>query len=143
MLGYCGPNGHKECPDHYVLSVGDEDDAYDQLVANMNNSKIANYARVIMINPLHEKLPRIVLHIQATCNCLSSDGTLQQWHRFDGMCKDGMCFIRHLTIFKGHVISLFQQMMDFCLVLHFQKMKEKGRWLTTCRTKTTYIIIKS
>ena len=73
VLDYCGSNGRKECLEHYVFTICDDEDAYNWLLENMGSSKVENYARVIMINPLYEKLPRTVLRLQATCNCFSSD----------------------------------------------------------------------
>ena len=51
----------------------------------MSESKLASNARVIMIDPVHQQLPRIVLHIQATCNCFDHNHVLHQWLFFDAL----------------------------------------------------------
>ena len=54
----------------------------------MENSKIATHTRVIMINPLEERLPRIVFHLQATCNCFTHNTVLHQWLSYDSLCSE-------------------------------------------------------
>ena len=53
----------------------------------MNNSKLAKMARAIMVNPMHTSLPRIVLHLQATCNTFTHE-TVRQWNMYDLLCKE-------------------------------------------------------
>ena len=88
VWGYCGPLDHRECEENFVIFVGNEEDAYERLVEAMNTSKLANYARVIMINPLHERLPRIVLHLQANCNCFTHNTVIHQWLKYDAICNE-------------------------------------------------------
>ena len=61
---FCGLHENHECKDIYLIPVSNYDGAYERLVQNIENSKIAAHARLIMINPLHERVPRIVLHLQ-------------------------------------------------------------------------------
>ena len=88
VWGYCRPLDHRECEEDFVIFVGNEEDAYERLVEAMNTSKLANYARVIMINPIHERLPRIVLHLQANCNCFTHNTVIHQWLKYDAICKE-------------------------------------------------------
>ena len=48
----------------FPQQVGDDVDAYDRLVAKMNNSQVASYAKVIMINPMNKDYPQIAIQIQ-------------------------------------------------------------------------------
>ena len=55
IWGFCGRKGIDHiCEDHFVVKVGDDDNAFE-------NNQVATHARVIMVNPLHAQLPRIVV----------------------------------------------------------------------------------
>ena len=64
-----------------------EQDAYDRLSPAMFESKLAPYARVIMVNHLHTDLPKMVLHLQPTCNCFDHNFMLHQWLLFDRLTE--------------------------------------------------------
>ena len=85
---YCGLKEAHLCEDFYAINVSDDQWAYEQLVEDMNNSKLATMARTIMVNPLHTSLPRIVLHLQATCNTFTHETVLLQWNMYDLLCKE-------------------------------------------------------
>ena len=53
----------------------------------MSESKLAPYARVIMVNPLHKDLPQMVLHLQPTCKCFDNNFVLHQWLLFDRLTE--------------------------------------------------------
>ena len=57
--------------------VGYDEGAYAKLVEGMGKSQPATNAMVIMINPLHVSLPRVVLHLQATCNRFTHETVLR------------------------------------------------------------------
>ena len=76
VWGHCGLKEAHLCEDFYAINVSDDQGAYEQLVKDMNNSKLATMARAIMVNPLHISLPRIVLHLQATCNTFTHETVL-------------------------------------------------------------------
>ena len=78
VWGYCELKEAHLCEDFYAINVSDDQGAYEQLVEDMNNSKLATMARAIMVNPLHTSLPRIVLHLQATCNTFAHETVLRQ-----------------------------------------------------------------
>ena len=84
IWGYCGKKrpDHK-CGENYLIPVANDQGAYDRLVLAMSESKLAPYARVIMVDPLHKDLPEMVLHLQPTCNCFDHNFVLHQWLLFD------------------------------------------------------------
>lgn len=43
-------------------------DAFDRVVIAFNNNVIVHYARVLLINLMHVKFPRLVVLIELTCN---------------------------------------------------------------------------
>ena len=88
VWGYCGLREAHFCEDFYAINVSDDQGAYEQLVEDMNNSKLATMARAIIVNPLHTSLPRIVLHLQGTCNAFTHETVLRQWNMYDLLCKE-------------------------------------------------------
>ena len=87
VWGYCGLKENHECGKFYTTSVGDDPQAYERLLKRMEESKLAENARVIMINPLHHRLPRIVMHLQATCMCFDHNMVLHQWLVYAELAK--------------------------------------------------------
>ena len=68
VWGFCEKKGPRHiCEESFVVKVGDDDGAYQCLFEAFQNCQVATHARVIMINPLHLKLPRVVLLLQANC----------------------------------------------------------------------------
>ena len=69
LLGFCGVSGadHK-CLDLFTVVIGDGEQGYNTIVNAFNEYKIASFARAIILNPLHPKLPRIPILIMPTCN---------------------------------------------------------------------------
>lgn len=51
-----------------------------------DNKKIG-FARVILVNPLHNALPRLVLVVASTCNCFDSSWVHKQWDDIDDIWK--------------------------------------------------------
>ena len=70
VWGFCGRKGPDYiCEESFIVSVGDDDGTYQQLLNAFQNCQVATHARVIMINPLLRKLPKVLL-LQANCNRL-------------------------------------------------------------------------
>ena len=69
VWGWCGREGENHfCDAAFVHIVGDGDDAYARLVDAYRQNRVAGFARVIMINPIHHGLPPLVILLQAVCN---------------------------------------------------------------------------
>ena len=66
ILGSCGYRevGHK-CNDHFHPIIGD---SWDRLVEIMRKAIPSSYLRTIMVNPLCDWLPAMVVFTNATCN---------------------------------------------------------------------------
>jgi hypothetical protein len=43
------------------------------IVDSFRSDKMGTFARVIVVNPLHVKLPRLVLSLSCTYNCFDSE----------------------------------------------------------------------
>lgn len=88
ILGFCGVKGADHvCEDVFTVRVGDDNDAYDHLRQAFINFQVATHARVIMVNPLHSALPKIVLLLQANCNRFTHNEVLHQWLVLESLCK--------------------------------------------------------
>jgi hypothetical protein len=48
--------------------VGNGEEGYEKILDVFKNNKMGSFARVIVVNPLHDKLPRLVLVVCCTCN---------------------------------------------------------------------------
>ena len=68
LLGFCGVTG----ADHKCLD-------YFTVVNAFNEYKIGPFARAIILNPLHPKLPRIPVLIMLTCNRFDHEFVFRQW----------------------------------------------------------------
>lgn len=52
------------------MRVSEGDVSYEIITYSFKNNVIGHYAHVIIANPLHENLPRLVVVIHPTCNRL-------------------------------------------------------------------------
>jgi hypothetical protein len=64
-----------------VVGVGDK--GYNMIVDSFRSDKMGTFARVIVVNPLHVKLPRLVLSLSCTYNCFDSEWVKEQWKRIE------------------------------------------------------------
>ena len=85
LAGFCGPKGDYICTTSFKLEVGFGEDGYNKIVETFRSSQIGGFARVIVVNPLHEKLPRLVLSVCCTCNCFDSKWVKHQWDVIDSL----------------------------------------------------------
>jgi len=69
----------------HVIRIGEV--GYNNVLEAFKNNKIASFARVVIVNPLHEKLPRLVLVVCCTCNCFNVNWVRQQWDVIDVLWK--------------------------------------------------------
>ena len=79
LLGFCGVTGadHK-CLDYFTVVVGNGEQGYNTIVNAFNEYKIGPFARAIILNPLHPKLPRIPVLIMPTCNRFDHEFVFRQ-----------------------------------------------------------------
>ena len=85
MLGFCGPKEKHTCITNYKPKVEDGVGGYNEMMESFKLDKVEGFARVIVVNPLHDKLPRLVLVACCTCGCFNSDWVRGQWKRIDDL----------------------------------------------------------
>jgi len=74
LVGFCEPKENHTCITYYKPIVGVGEVGYTKMVESFRTDKIGGFARVIVVNPLHPKLPRLVLAACCTCGCFDSGG---------------------------------------------------------------------
>ena len=80
LLGFCGTNGDNHvCSDRFCVEVGEGEPGYERVINAFNENKIGNYARAILINPIHSCLPKLPVLLMPTCNCFDSKFVSDQW----------------------------------------------------------------
>lgn len=79
LIGFCGILENHACEPSFTVKVGSGDTGYKKIVDAFEKNVIAHYARVFIVNPLHARLPKLVLAIQLTCNKFDSKAVRAQW----------------------------------------------------------------
>ena len=83
LAGFCGPSENHICISGFRPIVGSGEEGYQQLLDSFSNNRAGSFARIIVVNPLHKKLPRLVLVACCTCNCFNSAWVKHQWETID------------------------------------------------------------
>ena len=87
LAGFCGPKENHVCISSYKPVVGTGEEGYNRILECFRGDKVGGFARIIMVSPLHSKLPRLVLCVSCTCNCFDSEWVREQWSRIERLWK--------------------------------------------------------
>ncbi|KAL3678263.1 hypothetical protein R1sor_021219 [Riccia sorocarpa] len=79
LIGFCGEKDPHTCSLGTELQVGSGEQGYNRIVESFQRNVIGAYARVIIVNPLHEKLPRLVICATVTCNSFTAAWVRDHW----------------------------------------------------------------
>lgn len=89
---FCNPKEGHVCVSHLKPIVGIGEKGYNQFLDSFRTNKIGGFARAIVINPLHLKLPRLVFVVCSTCNCFDAAWVRKQCSVIDSFwaleCKE-------------------------------------------------------
>ena len=88
LAGFCGVKENHVCMSGFKPSVGSGDDGYNSIVDSFRNDRVGGFARVVMVNPLHQSLPRLVLVVNCTCNCFDAAWVRRQWGVIEKIWED-------------------------------------------------------
>ena len=83
LAGFCGHKTDHVCITTFKPEVGSGEDGYNNIVDSFWSNQVGSFARVIVVNPLHEKLPRLTLVVSCTCNCFDASWVRRQWEAID------------------------------------------------------------
>jgi len=72
LVGFCGPFENHVCVFRFMPTIGRGEERYRRLLESFLKSKEGSSAHVVVVNPLQNKLPRLVLVVCCTCNCFNS-----------------------------------------------------------------------
>ncbi|KAL3689919.1 hypothetical protein R1sor_016228 [Riccia sorocarpa] len=79
LIGFCGQKESHTCRLGLEVKVGSGEEGYSCIVDSFESNVIGSYARVVIVNPLHEKLPRLVISTSVTCNSFDATWVQGQW----------------------------------------------------------------
>ena len=88
LAGFCGPSENHVCVPGFRPLVGSGEEGYRQLLESFGKNRKGTFAQVVVVNPLHERLPRLVLVVCCTCNCFNSDWVRGQWDTIDRLWEE-------------------------------------------------------
>ena len=83
LAGFCGVTDKYVYVTDFKLVVGVEEPGYQKILDSFQSNKVGGFAKVIMVNPLHQSLPRLVLVVCCTCYCFNSSWMRKQWAVID------------------------------------------------------------
>jgi hypothetical protein len=83
LARFCRSKVDHVCNTKFKSVVGVGEEGYNTIVDCFRNNKLERYAQVVIVNPLRDKLPRLVLVVCATYNCFDSKWVRGQWHVID------------------------------------------------------------
>ena len=87
-LRFCEVSGADcKCLNYFTVVVGNGKQGYDTIVNAFNKYKIGPFARTIILNPLHPKLPQIPVVIMPTCSRFDHEFVFRQWQTFERLYK--------------------------------------------------------
>ena len=72
LLGFCGLKVDHACDTAFKCVIGSNSRNYGMIMQAFSTHRKTSIVRVIILNPLHDKLPRLVLVVTCTCNCFNA-----------------------------------------------------------------------
>ena len=103
LLGFCGPKTDNPkdhiCLENFHIHVGNGPNTFNTIVNAFESNKIGNYARVILINPLSKRIPKLVALLMPTCNRFDHHAVYRQWQNIQ------RCYSEHLEAILGPLVG--------------------------------------
>lgn len=69
LTNFCGAKVDHFCVINFNLVVGIGKVEYNKILKAFTNYTIASFARVMIVNHVHDKLSKLILVVCCTCNC--------------------------------------------------------------------------
>ncbi|KAL3696832.1 hypothetical protein R1sor_010908 [Riccia sorocarpa] len=79
LIGFCGQKDAHTCHLGLEVAVGSGEDVYSHIVDSFGTNVMGSYARVVTVNPLHEKLPKLIVFASITCSSFVASWVLEHW----------------------------------------------------------------
>jgi len=77
LVGFCGTREEHQCQSHFLLTVGDRVVGCEIIIDSFKNNVMGHYSHVIILKPLHERLPHLVMVIHPTRNRFNANFVYQ------------------------------------------------------------------
>ncbi|KAL2609554.1 hypothetical protein R1flu_028127 [Riccia fluitans] len=94
LIGFCGDKDNHVCKMGLEVEVGSGESSYSKIVESFEQKIQGSYARVVIVNPLHEKLPRLIVYASVTCNSFIASWVQDHWkglkQRWDKCCRQAV-----------------------------------------------------
>jgi hypothetical protein len=97
VYGVCGEHPYEvgrktkhTCNHDYVVELGDDEGTYDKLVKAVTEDGHGNYLRIVLIQPMHPKMPCFIVMAQNVCLRFGAKEVNLQWKLLQG------CFDRRI-----------------------------------------------
>ncbi|KAL2610849.1 hypothetical protein R1flu_022541 [Riccia fluitans] len=94
LIGFCGDKDNHVCNMDLEVEVGFGESGYSKIVESFEQKIQGSYARVVIVNPLHEKLPRFIVYASVTCNSFTVSWVRDHWkglkQRWDKCCREAV-----------------------------------------------------
>ncbi|KAL2644061.1 hypothetical protein R1flu_011648 [Riccia fluitans] len=91
LIGFCGDKDNHVCKMGLEVEVGSGESCYSKIVESFEQKIQGSYARVVIVNPLHEKLPSLIVYASVTCNLFTASWVRDHWkglkQRWDKCCR--------------------------------------------------------
>lgn len=119
LVGFCGNKEEHQCQSHFLVIVGKGVARFDIITDSFKNNIIGHYARVIIVDPLHENIPPLVVVSHPTYNRFNAKKIHQQWERIKILWK------RHVENNLGAIVGHSSNgdsrrrqliLMDYCSI---------------------------
>ena len=82
LVGFYGLAGDNHvCKENCAIVIEDGEEGYNTIIQAFKSYIIGSYGRLIMINPLHPSLPKILILIMPTCNTFDNNMVSNQMER--------------------------------------------------------------
>ena len=100
IVGFCGRKGPGHtCDAKHCIVIGTGDDAYKIIENAWATQQLAGYLRLMVVNPLHDKLPSLSVMAHATCNRFNASWIRNDWVTTKALALKYIS--PHLGFFKG------------------------------------------
>lgn len=88
LLGFCGLQVDHACVTALKPVIGSDSRNYGMIMQAFSTHRITKIVRVRILNPLHDKLPRLVLVVTCTCICFDALWVHNQWDKIDQLSSN-------------------------------------------------------
>ncbi|MCO5555170.1 hypothetical protein L7F22_008713 [Adiantum nelumboides] len=91
LIGFCGSKGENhQCCSNDIITIGEGSQGYEKIINAFQNHEIGNYARLLIVNRVHESLPRLALVVHCTCNHFDSIFIRAQWSHIERLWNSSL-----------------------------------------------------